>query len=210
MRYLADVGTLARKDLLLELRSRDTVPAMLLFVVSTLVVFHFVLPTGSGDLAANGLLWVAVIFTALLGLSRAFVAEREQHVLDGLVLAPSDRSAIWVGKALSVLAFLALAEVCPAGLRPLLRCGPRRDGRRVRTRGHRPGSRRDAAGRYRSREPGAGASAAAPLLAARDPDCDRRGRRRSGRCAGEIPGVPGPLRRDLRGSRLGIVRICRH
>ncbi len=111
MTYLADVGALARKDLLLELRARDTLPAMLLFVVSTLVVFHFVLPADSSDLAATGLLWVALLFTALLGLSRAFAAEREQGVIDGLVLAPSDRSAIWLGKALSVCVFLALAEL---------------------------------------------------------------------------------------------------
>src|SRR3954464_5452904 len=111
MTYFADVGALARKDLLLELRARDTLPAMLLFVVSTLVVFHFVLPADSSDLAALGLLWVALLFTALLGLSRSFAAEREQGVIDGLVLAPSDRSAIWLGKALSILAFLGLAEV---------------------------------------------------------------------------------------------------
>jgi heme exporter protein B len=111
MTYLADVGALARKDLLLELRARDTLPAMLLFVVSTLVVFHFVLPAESTDLAATGLLWVALLFTALLGLSRSFSAEREQGVIDGLVLAPSDRSAIWLGKALSILAFLGVAEL---------------------------------------------------------------------------------------------------
>jgi heme exporter protein B len=110
MTYLSDVGALARKDLLLELRARDTLPAMLLFVVSTLVVFHFVLPAETTDLAATGLLWVALLFTALLGLSRSFAAEREQGVIDGLVLAPSDRSAIWLGKALSILAFLGLAE----------------------------------------------------------------------------------------------------
>jgi heme exporter protein B len=111
MTYFADVGALARKDLLLELRARDTLPAMLLFVVSTLVVFHFVLPADSSDLAATGLLWVALLFTALLGLSRSFAAEREQGVIDGLVLAPSDRSAIWLGKALAILAFLGLAEL---------------------------------------------------------------------------------------------------
>jgi heme exporter protein B len=109
--YVSDVSALARKDLLLELRARDTLPAMLLFVVSALVVFHFALPSGTGKLAGLGLLWVAIVFTALLGLSRAFVSEREQHVLDGLVLAPSDRSAIWLGKAIAALAFLALAEV---------------------------------------------------------------------------------------------------
>jgi heme exporter protein B len=111
MMYLADVGALARKDLLLELRARDTLPAMLLFVISTLVVVHFVLPGDSSELAATGLLWVAVLFTALLGLSRTFAAEREHGVIDGLVLAPSDRSAIWLGKTLSLLAFLMLAEV---------------------------------------------------------------------------------------------------
>src|SRR6266508_6928064 len=111
MTYLADVGTLARKDLLLELRARDTLPAMLLFVISTLVVFHFVLPGDSSELAATGLLWVALVFTALLGLSRAFAAERDDGVIDGLVLAPSDRSAIWLGKTLSLLAFLILAEL---------------------------------------------------------------------------------------------------
>jgi heme exporter protein B len=111
MNYLADIGALARKDLLLELRARDTLPAMLLFVVATLVVFHFVLPEDSSALAAKGLLWIAILFTALLGLSRAFTAEREQGVIDGLVLAPSDRSAIWVGKALATLGFLMLAEV---------------------------------------------------------------------------------------------------
>jgi heme exporter protein B len=111
MSYLADVGTLAAKDLRLELRSRDTVPAMLLFVVATLVVFNFALPAGASAEAAYGLLWAALVFTAILGLTRAFAAERDQRVLDGLVLAPSDRSAIWLGKTVAVVAFLALAEV---------------------------------------------------------------------------------------------------
>jgi heme exporter protein B len=110
MSYLTDVATLTRKDLLLELRARDTLPAMLLFVIATLVVFHFALPSDTGDLAGLGLLWVAIVFTALLGLSRAWLPEREQGVLDGLVLSPADRSAIWVGKTLSSLAFLVLAE----------------------------------------------------------------------------------------------------
>jgi heme exporter protein B len=110
-RYVADVAALARKDLRLELRARDTLPAMLIFVLATLVVFHFALPEGSGAEAAYGLLWVAIVFTALLGLARAWVPEREHGVLDGLVLAPCDRSAIWLGKTLAVLAFLVAAEV---------------------------------------------------------------------------------------------------
>jgi heme exporter protein B len=111
MSYFADVRALTRKDLLLELRARDTLPAMLLFVVAVFVVFHFSLPARSSDLAASGLLWVAILFTALLGLGRAFVPEREQRVLDALVLAPGDRSAIWLAKTLATLAFLVLAEL---------------------------------------------------------------------------------------------------
>jgi heme exporter protein B len=110
-RYVTDVVTLARKDLLLELRARDTLPAMLLFVVTSLVVFHFALPADASQVAARGLLWVAIVFTAILGLTRAFVAEREQRLMDGLLLAPCDRSAIWLAKGIAVLAFLGLAEV---------------------------------------------------------------------------------------------------
>ena len=110
MTYLAAVGALARKDLLLELRARDTLPAMLLFVVATLVVFHFVLPADAPGTAQTGLLWIAILFTALLGLTRAFAAERDQGLLDALVLAPPDPSAIWVAKTLATLAFLVAAE----------------------------------------------------------------------------------------------------
>ena len=108
--YASDVAALTRKDLLLELRSRDTLPSLLLFVVSALVVFHFALPASSSRLAAGGLLWVAIVFTALLALGRAFVAERAERVLDGLVLAPCDQSAIWLAKGISVADFLAVAE----------------------------------------------------------------------------------------------------
>jgi heme exporter protein B len=109
--YFADVATLARKDLKIELRAGDTLPAMLLFVISTLVVFRFALPAGTDDDAAYGLLWVAIVFTALLGLARAWVPEHEHGVLDGLVLAPCDRSAIWLGKTIATLAFLVAAQV---------------------------------------------------------------------------------------------------
>jgi heme exporter protein B len=109
--YTSDVVALARKDLRLELRARDTLPAMLLFVLSTLAVFHFALPAGTGENAAYGLLWIAIIFTALLGLARAWAPEREGGALDGLVLAPCDRSTIWLGKSLATLAFLTAAEL---------------------------------------------------------------------------------------------------
>jgi heme exporter protein B len=109
--YFTDVRALARKDLLLELRARDTLPSMLLFVLAVFVIFHFALPAKSSDRAATGLLWVALIFTALLALGRAFVPEREQRVMDALVLAPCDRSAIWLAKSIATFAFLAAAEL---------------------------------------------------------------------------------------------------
>jgi heme exporter protein B len=111
VRYVRDVGALTRKDLLLELRAKETLPSMLLFVLAALTIFHFALPRGTGGTAALGLLWSALVFTALLGLTRAFVAEREQGMFDALVLAPCDRSAIWLAKSLAVLAFLAAAEL---------------------------------------------------------------------------------------------------
>lgn len=109
MTYLRDAAALARKDLLLELRGRETLPSMLLFVVAMLVAFRFALPAEQEE-AAEGLLWVAIVFTALVGLARAFVPEREQRVLDALVLAPCDRSAIWLGKVFATFAFLVIVE----------------------------------------------------------------------------------------------------
>ena len=111
MSYFADVFVLAKKDLKVALRARDTLPAMLLFVLSTLVVFRFALSRETGDDAAYGLLWIAIVVTALLGLTRAWVPEQEHGVLDGLVLSPCDRSAIWLGKVVATLAFLLAAQV---------------------------------------------------------------------------------------------------
>jgi heme exporter protein B len=111
MRYASAIAALLRKDLLLELRAKETVPAMVLFVLTTLTIFHFAVPVGANHSVSLGLLWAAILLTALLGLTRAFVPEREQGLMDALVLAPCDRSAIWVAKALSVFAFLALAEL---------------------------------------------------------------------------------------------------
>jgi heme exporter protein B len=102
---------LARKDLILELRAKETLPAMVLFVISALTIFHFAVPTGTSHVAALGLFWTALIFTSMLGLTRAFVPEREQSLMDALLLAPSDRSAIWLAKAISVFAFLSVAEL---------------------------------------------------------------------------------------------------
>ena len=80
------VSAVVRKDLLVELRTGEAVPSMLLFSISTFVLFHFALDARSveGDLAA-GVLWVTLLFAAVLGIVRLFVAEREQGGFDGRV-----------------------------------------------------------------------------------------------------------------------------
>ncbi len=106
------VGALLRKELLVELRTLESVPGMSLFALSTFVVFHFALNRGSveGDLAA-GILWVTLLFAAILGVNRLFVADAEQGGFDGFLLAPVDRSALLFAKALTLLAYLVVLEL---------------------------------------------------------------------------------------------------
>ena len=106
------VGALVRKDLRQELRTLESVPAMALFTLSTFVLFHFGLDRASvaGSLAA-GVLWVTLLLAAVLGINRLFVAEREQGGFDAFLLAPVDRTAMFVAKALVLFVFLAAAEL---------------------------------------------------------------------------------------------------
>ena len=119
------VAALVRKDLRLELRTRESVPAMLLFSLSTFVLFHFGLDrdTLDGDLAA-GVLWVTILFAAVLGINRLFVAEREEGGFDGFLLAPVDRSSLLVAKALVLFAFLVVVELAVVPAFALLLLGP--------------------------------------------------------------------------------------
>jgi heme exporter protein B len=84
---------------------------MLQFVVTVAAIVHFALGGDDEVRAATGMLWVAIVFTALLGLTRVFTAEHEEGAIDALHLAPLDPTAIWLGKVLSQLAFLLLMEV---------------------------------------------------------------------------------------------------
>ena len=121
------VSALIRKDLQLERRSFESVPAMLMFSVSTFVLFHFGLDRGSlaGDLAA-GVLWVTLLLAAVLGMNRLFVAEREQGGFDGFLMAPVDRTALFVAKALVLFGYLVAVELVavPAFVVLLLEPGP--------------------------------------------------------------------------------------
>jgi heme exporter protein B len=119
------VRALLRKELALELRAPQAVPAMALFSVTTLVVFHFALQRGvvDGDLA-SGVLWVTLLFAAMLGIARLFVADHEEGGLDGFLLAPTDRTALLVAKAVGLFAFLVALEVVAVPAFALLLLGP--------------------------------------------------------------------------------------
>ena len=119
------IGALLRKDLLLELRTKESVPAMALFAVTTLVVFHFGLNRSSvsGDLAA-GVLWVTVLFAAMLGVNRLFVAEREQGGFEAFLLSPADRTALLVAKVAALFCFLAAVELVLVPAFAVLLLGP--------------------------------------------------------------------------------------
>ena len=106
------LSALLRKDLRVELRSFESVPAMALFSVTTFVLFHFGLRQDSlsGDLA-SGVLWVTLLFASVLGINRLFVADAEQGGFDGFLLSPADRSALLLAKALALLAYLVVLEL---------------------------------------------------------------------------------------------------
>jgi heme exporter protein B len=114
-----------RKDLTIELRTRESVPAMALFSVTAFALFHFGLDrdTIEGDIAA-GVLWVTILLAAVLGVSRLFVAEREQGGIEGLLLAPIDRTALFLAKAAALLLYLVALEVVALPAFGLLLLGP--------------------------------------------------------------------------------------
>ena len=101
-----------RKDLLLELRTLETVPAMAMLAVITFIIFHFGLNQDQvkGQLAA-GVLTVTLLFAAMLGINRLFVAEREQGGFDAFLLAPVDRTAMLTAKATALFIYLVLLEL---------------------------------------------------------------------------------------------------
>jgi heme exporter protein B len=119
------VGALLRKELLVELRTLESVPGMSLFAVTTFVVFHFALNRNvvEGDLAA-GILWVTLLFASILGINRLFVADAEEGGFDGFLLAPVDRSAMLLAKALTLLIYLLVLELVAVPAFALLLLGP--------------------------------------------------------------------------------------
>ena len=117
-----------RKDLALELRTGESVPAMALFSLTTFVLFHFGLQRRAleGALAA-GVLLVTLLFAAVLATSRLYVAEQEEGGLDGFLLAPVDRTALLAAKAAALFAFLVVLELVAVPAFAVLLLGPTPD-----------------------------------------------------------------------------------
>jgi heme exporter protein B len=106
------VAAILRKDLIVELRTKESVPSMAIFAVTTFVIFHFGLDRDQleGELAA-GVLWVTLLFAAILGINRLFVAEREQGGFDGILMAPIERTSLLIAKAAALFAYLLALEL---------------------------------------------------------------------------------------------------
>jgi heme exporter protein B len=109
---IRSAAAILRKDLRIELRTKQSVPAMALFSVTAFVLFHFGLDRDrlDGELA-SGVLWVTLLLAAVLAVNRLFAHEREQGSLDGLLLAPIDRTAIFVAKATALYLYLVVFEL---------------------------------------------------------------------------------------------------
>jgi len=110
--YWKAIAAIAWKDLAAELRSRELLSAMLVFSLLVILIFNFALEL---DIATrrsvtSGVLWATFAFAGTLGLNRSMAIEKDRGCLDGLLLAPVDRSAIYFGKVISNLAFMLIVE----------------------------------------------------------------------------------------------------
>lgn len=113
MKFLRKVLAIVDKDIAAELHTKEMVSAMLVFSALALLIFSFALDLRGemAEAAAPGVLWATVAFAGILGLSRSLAREQQGGCIDGLLLAPVDRSAIFFGKAAGNLLFMAVVEV---------------------------------------------------------------------------------------------------
>ncbi len=111
--YLNAVGAVIWKDLAAELRSRELLSSMLVFALLVILIFNFALELDAKTRASvtSGVLWVTFAFAGTLGLNRSMATEKDRGCLDGLLLTPVDRSAIYFGKAIGNLVFMFIVEL---------------------------------------------------------------------------------------------------
>jgi heme exporter protein CcmB len=120
--FVRVAALVARKDLTIEMRSREILYTTLFFAVSCVLVFSFAFVKEGRPLedAAAGILWIAIAFAGTLALGRTFERERTNETLHALMLAPSDRPAVYLGKLTGIVALLAAVEVVLVPLVALL------------------------------------------------------------------------------------------
>ncbi len=113
MSWLAPAMTIAGKDLRLEMKTRDVVASVGLFVLLVVVMASFAFPTGGEgrEGVAAGVLWMAFLFAALLGMGRSMAIEKEDACLEGLLVSPAPREAVFLGKLLTNLGFTFAVEL---------------------------------------------------------------------------------------------------
>ena len=112
MKTIQQIFTLVKKDAIAELRTKELFTSMFLFIFLSLAIFNFAFAGSEiGDDLFAGIVWVAFLFAAVLGLNRSFVHEKDKGCLEGLMLCPMDRSSIYFGKALGNLIFLLFVEI---------------------------------------------------------------------------------------------------
>jgi len=111
--FLRVAWIVMRKDLTVEVRSREILYTTAFFAASCVLVFAFALVREGRPMedAAAGILWIAISFSGTLALGRTFERERQTETLKALMLAPADRPAIYVGKLLGIVALLGVVEV---------------------------------------------------------------------------------------------------
>ncbi|PKB67294.1 MAG: heme ABC transporter permease CcmB [SAR202 cluster bacterium Io17-Chloro-G3] len=111
--FFATIFAVAWKDILLELRTKNVITAVLTFALVSMVIFSFAFEPTPKIIAivAPGILWVAITFAGLLGLNRSFSMEEENESLEGLLLCPVTRDVIYFGKLLGIFLFMLVAEV---------------------------------------------------------------------------------------------------
>ncbi|TFH35493.1 MAG: cytochrome C biogenesis protein [Anaerolineales bacterium] len=110
--YLRAVGAVVWKDLRAEYRTRELLGSMLVFALLVILIFNFALELDirTRETVASGVLWVTFAFAGTLGLNRSMGVEKDRGCLDGLLLAPVDRSAIYFGKVLGNMIFMTIVE----------------------------------------------------------------------------------------------------
>jgi heme exporter protein B len=111
--FLKAVAAVVWKDLRAEFRSRELFSAMLVFSLLIILIFNFALELDvrTRQSVTAGVLWATFAFAGTLGLNRSMAIEKDRGCLDGLLLAPVDRSAIYFGKVISNLAFMLVVEL---------------------------------------------------------------------------------------------------